>query len=633
MRLVLCEKPSQGRDIAKFLGATQRGDGFLSGPGVTVTWARGHLLETAEPEVYGEQYGKPWRTEVLPLLPQQWKLVVKADAKAQFAVINRLLKQVDEVVIATDADREGEVIARELLDYCKFQGRIFRLWMSALDDASIRAALSDLWPSSRTEALYYAGVGRSRADWLIGMNLTRLFTLKGREAGIGNVLSVGRVQTPTLAIVVQRDREIENFVAKPYFEVIATLAVNGAAFPAKWVPANRGQTAADNPEIQGPPKKPVMLVVLEWFTGQHSVYRTHSRALAALRGRFIVHAVGLDMAVDSAGRQVFDVFHGVSTASALQEAYVLASELRPDVVLYAGIGMFPFTIYLSNLRLAPLQLVGLGHGASTFCGQINGFVIEEDLVGEERCFSEAVIRVPADAMPFVPPADIRRVPVTRTPFLTRQQAQWREPLPVRVAVCASVMKINPNFLSTLAEVQRRSRVAMQFCFYMGFAQGLTLDYLRDAIHAVLPGAEVNGHMPVQAYQAALNSCELFVSPFPYGNMNGVVDAVRQGLPGVCLSGPEVHSHIDGGLFRRLGLPEELIATGYEAYIRAVLRLVEEHDWREMLQHRLLDNDVEQVLFQGHPEKFAAVISDAWQQVRLGVVPSGTVPKARRRKSL
>ncbi|MCT6953196.1 toprim domain-containing protein, partial [Salmonella enterica] len=147
--------------IAKFLGATQRGDGFLSGPGVTVTWARGHLLETAEPEVYGEQYGKPWRTEVLPLVPQQWKLVVKADAKAQFAVINRLLKQVDEVVIATDADREGEVIARELLDYCKFQGRIFRLWMSALDDASIRTALSDLWPSSRTEALYYAGVGRS----------------------------------------------------------------------------------------------------------------------------------------------------------------------------------------------------------------------------------------------------------------------------------------------------------------------------------------------------------------------------------------------------------------------------------------------------------------------------------------
>ncbi|EAN8329708.1 cobalt ABC transporter permease [Salmonella enterica] len=372
---------------------------------------------------------------------------------------------------------------------------------------------------------------------------------------------------------------------------------------------NQMQTATDQPEIQGPPRKPVMLIVLEWFTSQHSVYRTHSRALAALRERFTVHAVGLTTAVDTVSRRVFDVFHGVNAASALQEAYVLAGELRPDVVLYAGIGMFPFTIYLSNLRLAPLQLVGLGHGASTFCDQINGFVIEEDLVGEERCFSETVIRVPADAMPFVPPADIRRVPALRTPFLTRQQAQWRKPLPVRVAVCASIMKINPNFLATLAEVQHRSRVAVQFCFYMGFAQGLTLDYLRDTIHAVLPGAEVNAHMPVQEYQTALNSCELFVSPFPYGNMNGVVDAVRQGLPGVCLDGPEVHSHIDGGLFRRLGLPEELIATGYEAYIRTTLRLVEEHDWREMLQHQLLDNDVELVLFQGSPEKFAAVISE------------------------
>lgn len=381
---------------------------------------------------------------------------------------------------------------------------------------------------------------------------------------------------------------------------------------------NRELAATDQPEIQGPPGKPVMMVVLEWFTSQHSVYRTHSRALAALRGEFTVHGVGLNTAVDAAGRQIFDVFHGVDTATALRQAYALASELRPDVVLYAGVGMFPFTIYLSNLRLAPLQLVGLGHGASTFCEQINGFVIEEDLVGEERSFSETVIRVPADAMPFVPPADIRRVPVSRTPFLTRQQAQWREPLPVRVAVCASIMKINPNFLATLAEIQCRSRVAVQFCFYLGFAQGLTLDYLRGAIHAVLPGAEVNAHMPVQAYQTALNSCELFVSPFPYGNMNGVVDAVRQGLPGVCLTGPEVHSHIDGGLFRRLGLPEELIATGYEMYIRGVLRLVEEHDWREMLQHQLLDNDVEQVLFQGHPEKFTAAISDVWQQPRVRI---------------
>ncbi|EDS8888743.1 DNA topoisomerase III [Salmonella enterica] len=237
MRLFLCEKPSQARDIAKFIGAGQRGDGFLSGPGVIVTWARGHLLEQAEPEAYGERYGNPWRLEALPLVPQQWKLEVKKDGRAQFSVINRLLKQVDEVVIATDADREGEVIARELLEYCRFQGRVFRLWLSALDDASIRNALANIWPSEKTEALYRAGVGRGRADWVTGMNLTRLYTLKAREAGISGVMSVGRVQTPTLAIVVRRDLEIENFIPKPYSDVIATLISDNIAFPVKWVAA------------------------------------------------------------------------------------------------------------------------------------------------------------------------------------------------------------------------------------------------------------------------------------------------------------------------------------------------------------------------------------------------------------
>ncbi|EKL0024129.1 DNA topoisomerase III [Salmonella enterica] len=234
MRLFLCEKPSQARDIAKFIGAGQRGDGFLSGPGVTVTWARGHLLEQAEPEAYGGQYGNPWRLDVLPFVPQQWKLGVKKDARSQFSVINRLLKQVDEVVIATDADREGEVIARELLEYCRFQGRVFRLWLSALDDASIRSALANIWPSEKTEALYRAGVGRGRADWVTGMNLTRLYTLKAREAGISGVMSVGRVQTPTLAIVVRRDLEIENFIPKPYSDVMATLISDNIAFPVKW---------------------------------------------------------------------------------------------------------------------------------------------------------------------------------------------------------------------------------------------------------------------------------------------------------------------------------------------------------------------------------------------------------------
>lgn len=237
MQLYLCEKPSQGKDIGAVLGATQRKQGYLAGPGIIVTWAVGHLLEQAQPETYGEQYGSPWRESVLPIVPTQWKMVVKKDTADQFAVVKGLLKQVDSVVIATDADREGEVIARELLEHCHFTGTIQRLWLSALDEASIRQALSNKLPGVKTEHLYHAGMARSRADWMTGMNLTRLYTLKAREQGYGEVLSVGRVQTPTLALVVGRDREIANFVSKPYWQVLTMLQKEGSNFRASWVPA------------------------------------------------------------------------------------------------------------------------------------------------------------------------------------------------------------------------------------------------------------------------------------------------------------------------------------------------------------------------------------------------------------
>lgn len=237
MRLFICEKPSQGRDLANVLGATKRGDGFLTGPGVAVTWAVGHLLETAPPEAYGTQYGKPWSLSVLPVLPSPWQVIVKKETQAQFRVIERLLRQVDNVVISTDADREGEVIARELLEYCRWDGTVQRLWLSALDEMSIRAALQDLRPGSETLGMYHAGLGRARADWLIGMNLSRLYTLLAAQSGFDGVISVGRVQTPTLALVVSRDREISTFVSKPFWQVKALVSAGGKTFPAQWVPA------------------------------------------------------------------------------------------------------------------------------------------------------------------------------------------------------------------------------------------------------------------------------------------------------------------------------------------------------------------------------------------------------------
>lgn len=226
MKLYLCEKPSQARDVAKVLGATQKGEGYLSTPdGVTVvTWARGHLVEQFSPEQYDPTL-KDWRLDRLPIIPTQWQVAPKADTKKEYKTVLSLLKKAKSVVISTDIDREGETIAREMLEIAKYTGPIQRLWITGLDDISIRKALSQLKTNEETLPLYYAGLARSRADWLIGMNFSRMFTLLAQQQGYqGPPLSVGRVQSPTLALVVNRDKEIANFVPKSHYALIVQVA-------------------------------------------------------------------------------------------------------------------------------------------------------------------------------------------------------------------------------------------------------------------------------------------------------------------------------------------------------------------------------------------------------------------------
>ena len=242
MKLYLCEKPSQGRDIARVLGANSRGDGCLKkGNSLIVTWCIGHLVEMANPDDYDKSL-KRWSMDTLPIHPDRWKNSVKPKTKKQYNIIIKLIKQADHVVIATDADREGEVIAREMMEAAKFSGEVSRLWLSALDNTSIQRALKKIKPGSATEDLYAAGLARSRCDWLVGMNLTRLYTLKAKSAGYDGVLSVGRVQTPTLRMVVDRDLIIENFVAIDYWDVFAVLDNSdqnspNQSFNAKWLPS------------------------------------------------------------------------------------------------------------------------------------------------------------------------------------------------------------------------------------------------------------------------------------------------------------------------------------------------------------------------------------------------------------
>ncbi|MFZ7230598.1 DNA topoisomerase III [Avibacterium avium] len=231
MQLFLCEKPSQGRDIAKVLGATQKGEGYLSTADgtIVVTWARGHLVEQFSPEQYDPAL-KTWRLDTLPIIPSQWQVSPKPDAKKEYKTVMALLKKARTVVISTDIDREGETIARELLDIAGYRGHIQRLWITALDEVSVRKALGQLKANEDTLPLYYAGLARSRADWLIGMNFSRMFTLLAQQQGYqGPALSVGRVQSPTLALVVNRDNEIANFIPKSHYALLVQVGHNNAS--------------------------------------------------------------------------------------------------------------------------------------------------------------------------------------------------------------------------------------------------------------------------------------------------------------------------------------------------------------------------------------------------------------------
>ena len=213
MKLVIAEKPSVAMSLAAVLGATERKDGYLEGSGYLVSWCVGHLLELAQPEAYKEQYAK-WRYEDLPILPENWKYEVPKDKKTQLALLCRLMKdrRVDSVVCATDAGREGELIFRLVYEYAGCNKPMERLWISSMEDAAIRDGFDHLRPGSDYDKLYDAAVCRAGADWLIGINATRLFSVL-----YGVTLNVGRVMSPTLALLVQRESDIESFISKPFY--------------------------------------------------------------------------------------------------------------------------------------------------------------------------------------------------------------------------------------------------------------------------------------------------------------------------------------------------------------------------------------------------------------------------------
>ncbi|WP_075320120.1 DNA topoisomerase III [Histophilus somni] len=245
MRLFIAEKPSLARAIADVLPKPhQRGQGFVKcGEQDYVTWCVGHLLEQAAPDVYNPMF-KQWRLEHLPIIPQKWLLLPRQEVKSQLDIVLKLIHQADIIINAGDPDREGQLLVDEVFSYAKLPAtklaEIQRCLINDLNPSAVEKAIKKLQPNKNFIPLATSALARSRADWLYGINMTRAYTIRGRQSGYNGVLSVGRVQTPVLGLIVRRDLEIEHFQPKDFFEVqafIATKEKMPSTFTALWQPS------------------------------------------------------------------------------------------------------------------------------------------------------------------------------------------------------------------------------------------------------------------------------------------------------------------------------------------------------------------------------------------------------------
>ncbi|MCL2791425.1 MAG: FkbM family methyltransferase [Desulfobulbus sp.] len=371
----------------------------------------------------------------------------------------------------------------------------------------------------------------------------------------------------------------------------------------------KAMTTAGDKESGG---KPVLLVVLEWFSKNHSIYRTHSQTMVAMRAKFHLIGMGYDGRVDEVGRELFHEYIPLEGASVWDHvAHVReVSEARNAQVMYMpSVGMFPSTMILANLRIAPLQMMALGHPATTHGHAMDYVVVEEDYVGEESCFSEKLLQLPKDGMPYRPPAAMLQMKIERGLLPPKASPDL-----VRVAVAATIIKLNPGFLRMCGQIVGEAKVPVEFHFLVGQASGLTFPQVRNIVHRLVgKTAVVHKHQNYDVYMQVIADCDLFLNPFPFGNTNGIVDTVWAGLMGVCKTGVEVHEHIDEGMFRRLHFPEWTIAQTHEDYKQAALRMINNGSERVELAAQLAGPQaIEKLIFEGRPQILGERIQALWQ---------------------
>lgn len=389
------------------------------------------------------------------------------------------------------------------------------------------------------------------------------------------------------------DRADRHVIKKPINRLIrnklASLGIQDIAKP-------QGKTKA-KAKAGASKDKPTMLVLVEWFNGRHSIYRTHSRTLEGARKSFRLVGIGYDHCVDELGKAVFDEFVTLGRDGdffqEVRDVVALAQKVKPDLFYMPSLGMFPITMFMSNLRLAPVQVAALGHPATTFSDKVDFISVEEDFVGDPKCFSEQLLLLPKDGQPYRPSA------------LAQADYPWVQDSSgvMRVAVAATTMKLNPRFLQACRAISERASVPHEFHFLVGQNYGLSQPQVSGLIRQFLPNAVVHPHRDYPGYMAAMSRCDLFLSPFPFGNTNGIVDAAHLGLPGVCLSGPEVFEHIDEGLFGRMGYPSGLVTRSVADYVQAAASLINNPQVTKNLRQKLKAEKVVDKLFTGRDHVF------------------------------
>ena len=363
----------------------------------------------------------------------------------------------------------------------------------------------------------------------------------------------------------------------------------------------------DPAQPRRPEARPTVVVTTENFSLHHSIWRTHSRSVQGLRDRFRVVGFLYPQHQTPEVAALFDeVVPYAGEGGFLDIVRTIAAEVlarAPAMVLHLGVGMSPVVIALASLRLAPVQAVSFGHTATTASPVIDHMLLPDDFVGDPALFTEALVRLPAAAMPYR-----IRDGFDYAAVRARAAAAGEGSGPLRIAVPASAMKLGPPLFDALAKVAAAATRPVAFHIFPLGCSGLGHAELTRRLGPRLPTAVIHPELPYDEYLERLGACAFFVCPFPYGNMNSIVDAALAGLPGVCRDGPEAHAHADAAYFRRMGFADELVAADEAAYVAAIVRLVDDPAWRAECRAAAAKVDATHPFFDGDERLFAAAVA-------------------------